>query len=161
MTRYLIIGGALAMLVGASSYYGAGLTWGAPLALTGLTVLAVGFGLLALSSSGAMRWLGLAVMGSCLALTGAVLTRTLGSEASLTDGSLVPGLFILFAASLTLFGVAGLVSGSISGLTATALIVGPPLLGAGVWQERLGDIGFPLTILGLVLLGAMTELAEW
>jgi len=154
MTRYLIIGGALAMLAGASSYYGLGRTWGAPLALTGLTVLAVGFGLLSLDSSGAIRWTSLGVMSSGLALVAGVLTRTLGSDLPLSEGNLIAGLFILFAASMTLFGATGLVSDSIPVLAATALIVGAPLLAAGVWQERLGDLGFPLTIAGLLLVAA-------
>lgn len=46
------------------------------------------------------------------------------------------------------------------GTACSAPFVGAPLLAVGVWQERMGDIGFPITVLGLVLLGLTIELSS-
>ena len=81
------------------------------------------------------------------------------TDTFVSEGYLIARLFILFAASMTLFAATGLVSDSIPVLAATALIVGAPLLAAGVWQERLGDLGFPLTIAGLLLVLAFWRVA--
>ena len=160
MTRYLVIGGALSAMIGASGYYGFGGAWGAPVAFTGLASLSVGFGLLFAQSEGASRWFALAIAVTGSSLVVVVVSQRLVAESSTSESTLISGLFISFMASLALFGLSALVNGSAPGLVAATLIVGTPLLAVGVWQERMGDIGFPITVLGLVLLGLTIELSS-
>lgn len=157
MIRYLVFGGALGAVVGASGYYGFGGAWGAPVAVTGLASLAVGFGLLSAQVEEAFRWFALAIAVTGISLVVAVVSQRFVVSTSNSQRTLVSGLFISFMASLALFALSALVSGSVPRMPAAALIVGAPLLAAGVWQERMGDIGFPITVVGLVLLGLTIE----
>lgn len=151
MTRWLMIGGALGSLIGASTYFGMGKAWGAPIAVTGVGVLSLGFALLSLDMSGAIRWTGLAVGGSGLSLVSALLiTRN-------DSGALIAGVFGLFTLTITVFGITGLVTGTIPPVAAGILAIGAPLLGAGMWKEPLGDIGFLTTVSAAVLLGVMFQ----
>ncbi|HZD24088.1 MAG TPA: hypothetical protein VE569_11915 [Acidimicrobiia bacterium] len=150
MTRPLLIGGAVAVLVGPSAYFGMGQTWGAPVAVTGVGSAAIGFGLLASDTVGPTRWAGSAAAVSGLVLVVILIGTSISGEPAV---SLVNTAFVSFMTSLALFGIVGLVSGTIPAIAATSLAVGAPLLAAGVWNERLGDIGFLATFSGLMVLG--------
>lgn len=151
MTRLLLIGGALGCLVGASTYFGMGKTWGAPIAVTGVGVLSLGLALLSLDSSGVTRWAGMAAAASGLALVVVLVMTPDGA------GTVVTGVFALFTLTLTVFAITGLISGQIPAIAAAALALGAPLLTGGVWKERLGDIGFLTTVFAALLLGVMLQ----
>lgn len=157
MTRVLLIGGATSALIGASTYFGMGRGWGAPIAVTGVGILALAFGVLAFDVSGPTRWTGMMVALAGVVLVVALTVASLRSESGGTAGGpLVTAIFVIFATSISVFGIVGLISGSIPRIAALILAVGAPLLTAGVWRERLGDLGFVATVSGLVVLGLMS-----
>lgn len=158
MTRLLLVAGAVTTMVGSSAYFGLGRTWGGPVATAGVGIVAVGLGLLSLDTMGATRWIGWAAAVSGLALAVAITASAIGTRSlGRSWESILTGVFVVFMTAVTLFGIAGLVSRNIPLAPATLLVVGAPLLAAGAWQERLGDIGFLVATAGLVVLGATTR----
>lgn len=159
MERLLLVTGAVTTMVGTSAYFGLGQAWGGPVATVGVGVVAVGVGLLSIDMTGLTRWTGWAVTVSGFALVTAITASALGIE-SLGQSwePILTGIFVLFMTTVTLFGIVGLISGSIPLVAAILLVVGASLLAAGAWQERLGDIGFLVATAGLVLLGANSKL---
>lgn len=158
MTRTLLIGGALTAMIGSSAYWGLARSWGAPVALLGLASLAVGMGVHSYAAEGVLRWVGLGVGVSAIGVVAALIASAAGLEAvGSPSGSLITGLFVLFAVATALFGIVSLVSGGGPGLAGIVLALGAPLLALGVVQERLGDVGFVLTTVGFILLGIGSE----
>lgn len=161
MIRLLLVGGTVTAMVGTSAYFGLSQAWGGPLATASVSIVAAGLGLLSLDATGATKWTGIAAAVSGLTLAGAVAASAFEVGAAWPHWELlVTSSFLLFMATLALFGFVGLASGSLPLAAAIALAVGSPILAAGVWQEPFGDIGFLVTVAGLVLLGASSELPD-
>lgn len=159
MARLLLVAGAGTTMVGTSAYFGLARAWGGPVATVGVGVVAVGLGVLSIDMTGLTRWTGWAVTVSGFGLAAAITTSALGIESlGRSWEPILTGVFVLFMTTVTLFGIVGLISGRIPLVAAILLVVGAPLLAAGAWQERLGDIGFLVATAGLVVLGANSKL---
>lgn len=156
MSRALTIVGTLAGGIGASAYYGLGQSWGGPAAVAGITTLSAGVAGQTFGETGPVRWAGLAVAATGLTVATSVTASAFGLRGTgPVSGPVNTALFGLFGATTAAFGATALFTKTMPTGPALALLFGGPLLTAGSWKERLGDVGFILTIIGFLLLGGL------
>ncbi|MGD2071336.1 MAG: hypothetical protein PVI57_21885, partial [Gemmatimonadota bacterium] len=153
-----LVVGALLGFLGASLGYGLGIRLGFALLPVALGLFAVGV----IGRTNAVRGTGpvFRIGSRVVALLAVAMAGLAMAEALLPDVDLVPALtaaFVVFMASIAVFGFTGLVAGHLHVLPALAVSFGATLLlGGPVALERVADIGFWLSVVGWVALGLVS-----